>query len=113
MREATVNASGLPKVHESVHFPGAPEPVMHAMSLTNARKVFLNLPEMVQDEPMFVTRHGRPVMTLISVDQFEGMMETIEILSNQAFAKRLRKSIDQADSGKTVNLVEAAARLGL
>ena len=39
--------------------------------------------------------------------------ETIAILSDQAFAKRLRKSIDQANSGKTVSLVEAAARLGL
>jgi prevent-host-death family protein len=86
---------------------------MQAMSLTTARKEFLNLPEMVQEEPMFVTRHGRPVMTLLSVDQFEGMMETIEILSDQVFAKRLRKSIDQAGSGKTVNLDEAAARLGL
>ena len=86
---------------------------MHAMSLANARKAFLTLPEMVQDEPMFVTRHGRPVMALVSVDQFEGMLETIEILSDQTFAKRLRKSIDQANSDKTVGLVDAAVRLGL
>jgi prevent-host-death family protein len=86
---------------------------MHAMSITEARKEFLDLPEMVQDEPVFVTRHGRPVMTLMSMEQFEGMMETIEILSDQAFARRLGNSIEQAKAGKTVSLDEAAARLGL
>jgi prevent-host-death family protein len=86
---------------------------MHAMSITEARKEFLDLPEMVQDEPVFVTRHGRLVMTLMSMEQFEGMMETIEILSDQAFARRLGNSIEQAKAGKTVSLDEAAARLGL
>jgi prevent-host-death family protein len=86
---------------------------MHTMSITTARKAFLDLPEAVLDEPLFVTRHGRPVMTLLSVDQFEGMLETIEILSDQVFAKRLRKSLEQVKAGKTVSLEEAAARLGL
>jgi antitoxin YefM len=99
--------------HKSVHFPGAPERLMLTMSITNARKGFLDLPDLVQDEPVFVTKHGRPVMTLLSSDQYEGMLETIEILSDQVFAKRVRKSIDQAKAGKTVSLAEAAARLGL
>jgi prevent-host-death family protein len=86
---------------------------MRTLSITHARRDFLDLPEVVQDEPLFVTRHGRPVMTLLSVDQFEGMLETIEILSDQGFAKRLRNSLDQARNGKKVSLEEAAARLGL
>jgi len=86
---------------------------MNTMTITTARQGFLDLPEKVQDEPLFVTKHGRPVMTLISVDQFEGMLETIEILSDQVFAKRLQKSIEQAKAGKTVSLEAAAARLGL
>jgi len=86
---------------------------MNTMTITNARQGFLDLPEAIQDEPLFVTKHGRPVMTLVSVDQFEGMLETIEILSDQVFAKRLQKSIEQSKSGKTVSLEEAAVRLGL
>ena len=62
---------------------------------------------------MFVTKHGRPVMTLRSMEQFEGMLETIEILSDQVFARRLKTSIDQAKAGKTVSLEAAKARLGL
>ena len=86
---------------------------MNTMTITTARQGFLELPEKVQDEPLLVTKHGRPVMTLLSVEQFEGMVETIEILSDQVFSKRLQKSIEQAKTGKTVSLAEAAARLGL
>jgi prevent-host-death family protein len=86
---------------------------MQTMTMTHARQGFLGLPEAVQDEPLFVTRHGRPVMTLLSIEQFEGMLETIAILSDQIFSKRLKKSLGQAKAGKTVSLAEAAARLGL
>jgi len=83
------------------------------MTITTARQGFLELPEKVQDEPLFVTKHGRPVMTLLSIEQFEGMVETIEILSDQVFAGQLRESIEQARAGNTVSLEAAAARLGL
>lgn len=86
---------------------------MNTMTITTARQGFLDLPEAVQDEPLFVTKHGRPVMTLVSIDQFEGMIETIEILSDQVFAKRLLTGMEQARNGKTVSLTTAAARLGL
>ena len=86
---------------------------MNTMTITSARQGFLDLPEAVQDEPLFVTRHGRPVMTLVSVEQFEGMIETIEILSDQVFATRLLTGVEQARDGKTVSLAMAAARLGL
>ena len=86
---------------------------MRTLSITNARKEFLDLPEAVLDEPLYVTKHGRPVMTLMSVEQFEGMLETIEILSDQVFSRRLRKSIDEATHGRQVSLEEAATRLGL
>jgi prevent-host-death family protein len=86
---------------------------MHTMTITNARQGFLDLPEKVQEEPVFVTKHGRPVMAVLSVEQFEGMLETIEILEDQPFVKRLQKSIEQARRGQTVSLEEAATRLGL
>jgi prevent-host-death family protein len=86
---------------------------MNTMTITTARQEFLDLPEAVQDEPLFVTKRGHPVMALLSVEQFEGMVETIEILSDQVFSKRLQKSLEQAKTGKTLSLTEAAARLRL
>lgn len=84
---------------------------MHTMSITTARKEFLDLPEAVLDEPLFVTRRGRPVMTMLSMDQFEGMLETIEILRDQAFSRHLQTSLEQARAGRTLSLEEVVAQL--
>lgn len=86
---------------------------MHTMTITNARQGFLELPETIKDEPLFVTKHGKPVMTVLSMDQYEGMLETLEILRDQVFASRLKKSLEDASAGKTVSLEAAAKRLGL
>lgn len=85
---------------------------MNTMPITQARQTFLDLPEAVQGGPLFITRHGRPVMTLLSMEQYEGMLETIEILSDETFSRRLKESIDQARAGDTVSLQEARRRLG-
>lgn len=86
---------------------------MPTISITHARQGFLDLPDAVVDEPIVVSKHGRPVMALLSMEQYEGMLETIEILQDQVFGRRLRKSLEQAKKGKTVGLDIAAARLKL
>ena len=50
-------------------------------------------------DPVFVMRNGHPFLVLLSVDQFEGLLETIEILSDRAFAQRLRKRLERAKAG--------------
>jgi PHD/YefM family antitoxin component YafN of YafNO toxin-antitoxin module len=50
-------------------------------------------------------------MTMLSMDQFEGMLETIEILRDQVFSRRLQTSLEQARAGKTLSLEEVVARL--
>lgn len=58
-----------------------------------------------------VTRHGRPVMMLISPEDYEGLLETIEVLSDRAAVKRIRKSRKEAGAGKTVSLEALRRRL--
>ena len=58
-----------------------------------------------------VTRRGRPVMMLINPEDFEGLLETIEILSDRSALKRIRKSRQEARAGKTVPLAELRRRL--
>ncbi len=48
-----------------------------------------------------VTRHGKPVMTILSPDDYEGLLETIEILSDRSALRRIKKSMKQAREGKT------------
>jgi len=51
-----------------------------------------------------VTRRGQPVMMLISPEDYEGLLETIEVLSDKVSAKRIRKSWKETKSGKTLSL---------
>lgn len=58
-----------------------------------------------------VTRHGQPVMMLISPEDYEGLLETIEILSDKAAVKRILKSRKEARAGKTISLEALRRRL--
>lgn len=83
------------------------------LTITETRRQLLELPEQLTDEPVIITKHGKPAMVAISYGQFESMMETLEILSDPEFAAQLRQSIAQAQRGETLSLEEAKARLGL
>ena len=58
-----------------------------------------------------VTRHGQPVMMLISPEDYEGLLETIEVLSDKSAAKRIRKSWKEARAGKTISLEALRSKL--
>ena len=53
-------------------------------------------------EPAVITRQrGEPVV-MLSLDDYNGLRETMYLLGSPANAKRLRQSIDQLRSGKAV-----------
>lgn len=58
-----------------------------------------------------VTRRGRPVMLLISPEDYEGLLETIEVLTDKAALKRIRKSRAEAKAGRTIPLAALRRRL--
>lgn len=58
-----------------------------------------------------VTRRGRPVMMVLSPEDYEGMLETIEILSDKGAARRIRAARREAKEGKTVSLESLRRRL--
>ncbi len=51
-----------------------------------------------------ITKRGRPVMMLISLEDYEGLLETIEILSDRSALKRIRKTRKETKAGKTIPL---------
>jgi antitoxin YefM len=87
--------------------------MLKIMSITEARQQFLDLPEQVEDDPVIVTRHGKPVMAALNYEQFESLLETLEILSDQDFMKQIRQGIIEAEAGQTVSLEVARQKLGL
>ncbi|WP_298906943.1 type II toxin-antitoxin system Phd/YefM family antitoxin [uncultured Nostoc sp.] len=83
------------------------------LSITEARRQLLDLPDELKDEPVIITKHGKPVMAALSFEQFESLLETLAILSDREFVHQLRESIGQGERGETINWKEVKAQLGL
>jgi prevent-host-death family protein len=83
------------------------------LTITEARQNLLDLPDQVENEPVIITKHGKPVMVALSFDKYESILETLSILADRQFAERLEESIAQAEQGETISWEEAKAKLGL
>ena len=74
------------------------------VSVTEAKS---KLPDLIcrlktRPEVVAITRDGVPAAVLLSMDQFEGLMETLEILSDPKTMRSLRRSMKRARTGKWV-----------
>ncbi|MDF0644472.1 MAG: type II toxin-antitoxin system Phd/YefM family antitoxin [Nitrospira sp.] len=75
------------------------------MSVTEAKNKLLDLIRNIKqrDQVVAITRDGVPTAVLLSMDQFEGLTETIEILSDARSLRSLKRSLKQADAGKWIS----------
>ena len=83
--------------------------------ITEARHELTSLPERLTREPgaVAVTRRGKPVLAVMPWDLYESIIETMEILGDQALMAQLRQSIKEAGEGKTIPWKNVKAKLGL
>ncbi len=51
-----------------------------------------------------VTKRGKPVAVIMNPDDYDGLLETIEILSDKEAVKRIRKAKKEVKEGKTISL---------
>ncbi|HJR77638.1 MAG TPA: type II toxin-antitoxin system Phd/YefM family antitoxin [Nitrospiraceae bacterium] len=72
------------------------------VSVTEAKNKLLDLIRRLKtrQEVVAITRDGVPAAVLLSMDQFEGLMETLEILSDPKTMRSLRRSVKQAHAGR-------------
>jgi antitoxin YefM len=82
------------------------------LTISETRKQLLDLPEQLVDEPLIITKHGKPAMVAMGYEQYESLIETLEILSDPDLMPQLRQSMAQAEAGETVALAEAVKQLG-
>jgi antitoxin YefM len=75
------------------------------VSVTEAKNKLLDLIRNLKarQEIVAITRDGVPAAVLLSMDQFEGLTETIELLSDPGAMRSLRKSLKQAKAGRWVS----------
>ncbi|MBW2171598.1 MAG: type II toxin-antitoxin system Phd/YefM family antitoxin [Deltaproteobacteria bacterium] len=87
---------------------------MKKITITEARNRFMRLPdEAAKHEILAVTRKNKEVLAVMSWELYEGLLETLEILSDAALMRQLKKGIEDVKAGRTHSLQEAYERLGL
>jgi antitoxin YefM len=61
------------------------------------------------DDAIAITKNGVPEAVILSISKFEGLMETIDILSDEKAMRSIRKSIKEAHDGKWLDFDEVFA----
>jgi antitoxin YefM len=62
------------------------------------------------DDAVAVTKNGVPAAVILSVEKYEGLLETLDILSHEKTMRSLRTSMRQARRGKWLKYDEVFGR---
>jgi prevent-host-death family protein len=86
---------------------------MTTLTVTEAKAHFL---EIVRDsdrrlERFVITKNGKPAAVLMNAEEFEGWVETLDILSDKKTLKNLRKAKKEIEQGKTKSFEEVTGRI--
>ena len=83
------------------------------IAMVDARRELTKLPERLEAHPatVAVTRRGKPVLAIMAWEDYEAIMETLEILSDEEAVEQLRRSIQEVKEGRTIPWEEAKVRL--
>ena len=77
---------------------------MTSLTVSEAKS---HLPELIRKadrgyQAFIITKNGLPKAVLISYDELEGLLETLDITRDKKLVRSIRKSLKEADSGKVV-----------
>lgn len=74
------------------------------ITVTEAKNRLLDLLRTVKtrQDVLAITRDGIPTAVLLSMEQYEGLVETIEVLSDQPAMRSVKRSLKQAQAGRWV-----------
>jgi len=64
-------------------------------------------------EHIVITRNGRPVVVVLSSDEYEALQETLEILDDEEAMEALRRSDEDVAAGRVSTWDEVKRELGL
>ncbi len=83
------------------------------LTTVDARRKLTKLPEELGDNPstVAVTRRGKPVLAIMTWGDYQAILETLEILSDDKAVEQLRRSIKEVKEGKTIPWKKARAQL--
>lgn len=87
--------------------------MVHTITLKELRPA---LPHVIEDidgklDRYIIVKRGRPVAMMMSVDDYEGLMETLEILSDKGAVRRIKQAREQIAKGETIPWDELRRRI--
>lgn len=76
--------------------------------VTKAKSSFLDIIRKIEgsEDAIAITKNGVPEAVLLSMKKFEGLLETLDVLSDEKAMKSIRKSIKEAQQGKWIDFDE-------
>ncbi|MEM7759193.1 MAG: type II toxin-antitoxin system Phd/YefM family antitoxin [Cyanobacteria bacterium P01_A01_bin.40] len=83
------------------------------LTIAEAQTQLAELSSQLNEEPAIITRDGKPVMITFGMEQFESLMETIEIISDREFMADFKQGIQEAQQEETMTLEELKTDLSL
>ena len=86
---------------------------MKSITTTEAKKRLL---ELIRDsdesfERYLITRNGEPKAVLMSVDDYEGWVETLELMNSDEAMGEIKKARKELDAGKGISFEKILERL--
>ncbi len=80
---------------------------MTTMTATDARRDFFDVVKGATDKhQVFRIHHRRGSVVLMAENDYESLLETMELLSTPGFRKSLKLSVDQMHRGDTLSFEE-------
>jgi prevent-host-death family protein len=89
---------------------------MKTMTLTEARNQLLKVAEEMErrpDQVVEVVKRGKKVMTLLSAEVYDAIVETLEVIGDEAAFAKLRRALREIEAGKGMSWRDAREELGL
>ncbi len=82
---------------------------MTTVTITEAKARLTQLLRDVQElgEKIVITRSGRPAGVLVSTDEYEGLLETLEILGDPDLSRAVRQGLQEAEAADLLSEEEA------
>ena len=82
--------------------------IQEYIPVTKAKSSLLDIIRKIEgsDDAIAITKNGVPEAVLLSMKKFEGLLETLDILSDEKAMKSIKKSIEEAQQGKWLDFDE-------
>ena len=88
---------------------------MKDLPITEARDELTSLPDKLSatHQTVTVTRRGKPVLAILSWDEYESLVETLDVMADEQLMAALRRSIREAKQGKLIPWEQVKGKLKL